>query len=63
MKISIQSVRMKPGMSYPELQVSIPFYIDIVLNKDIPLIWYTKELLLGEEKQVKTQVFIYIIDR
>ena len=45
----MQTVRMKPGMSHPELQVSILFYINIVLNKDVPLIWDTKELLLEKK--------------
>ena len=51
----MQSVRMKPGMSHPELQVSILFYINIVLNKDVPLIWDTKELLL-EKKNNKLKL-------
>ena len=38
LKIIMQSVRMNPGMSHPELKVSILFYINIVLNKDVPLI-------------------------
>lgn len=29
---------MKSGMSHFELQVNIPFYLNVILNKDVPLI-------------------------
>ena len=38
LKIIIQNVRMGPGMSHPDLLVSIPFYINTVLSKDVPLV-------------------------
>ena len=50
-------------MSHPDLLVSIPFYINTVLSKDVPLVWDTKELLLEgkkKNKQDKTRLYIYI---
>lgn len=48
------SIKMRPGMSHPELQVNIPFYLKIILNKDVPLIWDRRELIV--EKEVKTEI-------
>lgn len=43
-------------MSHPELQVNIPFYLKIILNKDVPLVWDERELIV--EKEVKTEILL-----